>query len=286
MLYPLSYGGSGGTTIPAARAAAETGAASVRRPAGSGRRKSVEDAARAPIPLPGDPRAALRPDRRLPGGSLRRGCDHAARRRARDGHGRASAAEGSRRLRHQRRSPARQAGGPAPRDFAGLVAARLEAADGIAAVEVAGPGSSTSASTRVRRARWQTTSPRPVRRTAAHEAGQKQTVNIEFVSANPTGPVTLASARWAAVGDTLARLLEASGYVVAREYYFNDHGAQIDRFSRSLLARGAARADARRTAIPGSTSPRSPSRSSLPIRRLRGCPTTRPSRPSARTASG
>ena len=68
------------------------------------------------------------------------------------------------------------------------------------------------------------------------EAGQKQKVDIEFVSANPTGPVTLASARWAAVGDTLARLLEATGHVVTREYYFNDHGAQIDRFSRSLLA--------------------------------------------------
>ena len=54
--------------------------------------------------------------------------------------------------------------------------------------------------------------------------------------ANPTGPVTSASARWAAVGDTIARLLEATGSDVAREYYFNDHGAQIDRFSRSLLA--------------------------------------------------
>jgi arginyl-tRNA synthetase len=68
------------------------------------------------------------------------------------------------------------------------------------------------------------------------EEGGKHKVNIEFVSANPTGPVTLASARWAAVGDSLARLLEASGYLVSREYYFNDHGAQIDRFSRSLLA--------------------------------------------------
>ena len=61
-------------------------------------------------------------------------------------------------------------------------------------------------------------------------------MNLEFVSANPTGPVTLASARWAAVGDTLGRLLEATGSDVTREYYFNDHGAQIDRFSRSLLA--------------------------------------------------
>ena len=66
-------------------------------------------------------------------------------------------------------------------------------------------------------------------------------MNVEFVSANPTGPVTLASARWAAVGDTISRLLEATGSEVAREYYFNDHGAQIDRFANSLLARGRGR---------------------------------------------
>ena len=70
--------------------------------------------------------------------------------------------------------------------------------------------------------------------------------------------MTLASARWAAVGDTIARLLTATGSEVTREYYFNDHGAQIDRFSRSLLASARGRADARRTATRGSTSPRSP----------------------------
>ena len=70
------------------------------------------------------------------------------------------------------------------------------------------------------------------------ETGAGEKVNVEFVSANPTGPVTLASARWAAVGDTISRLLEATGYEVAREYYFNDHGAQIDRFANCLLARG------------------------------------------------
>jgi arginyl-tRNA synthetase len=63
------------------------------------------------------------------------------------------------------------------------------------------------------------------------------TVNLEFVSANPTGPLHIGGVRWAAVGDSLARVLEASGAVVVREYYFNDHGAQIDRFARSLLAR-------------------------------------------------
>ncbi len=130
---------------------------------------------------------------------------------------------------------AKQAGRP-PRDLAGVVAERLRAADGIAGVEVAGPGFlnitvDTGAQGQV--------ADEIVAAGAAYggsEVGRKQKVDIEFVSANPTGPVTLASARWAAVGDTLARLLEATGYLVTREYYFNDHGAQIDRFARSLLA--------------------------------------------------
>lgn len=63
------------------------------------------------------------------------------------------------------------------------------------------------------------------------------TINLEYVSANPTGPMHLGGARWAAVGDSLARLISASGATVIREYYFNDHGSQIDRFARSLLAR-------------------------------------------------
>ncbi|MCT1882777.1 arginine--tRNA ligase [Corynebacterium sanguinis] len=65
-------------------------------------------------------------------------------------------------------------------------------------------------------------------------AGEK--VNLEFVSANPTGPIHLGGTRWAAVGDSLGRVLEAAGADVTREYYFNDHGGQIDRFARSLVA--------------------------------------------------
>ncbi len=61
-------------------------------------------------------------------------------------------------------------------------------------------------------------------------------MNLEFVSANPTGPVHLGGTRWAAVGDSLARILISQGATVGREYYFNDHGAQIDRFANSLLA--------------------------------------------------
>ncbi|HEY6771301.1 MAG TPA: arginine--tRNA ligase [Solirubrobacterales bacterium] len=62
-------------------------------------------------------------------------------------------------------------------------------------------------------------------------------VNIEFVSANPTGPVTAASGRHAAYGDSVARLLEFTGHPVVREYYANDRGSQIDRFAESIAAR-------------------------------------------------
>jgi arginyl-tRNA synthetase len=128
-----------------------------------------------------------------------------------------------------------QAGRP-PRDVASLVAGRLEAAEGVAGIEIAGPGFLNI--TVAAQAQGAVADDIVAMGTAygGSEAGQKQKVNVEFVSANPTGPVTLASARWAAVGDTLARLLEATGHLVTREYYFNDHGAQIDRFSRSLLA--------------------------------------------------
>jgi arginyl-tRNA synthetase len=65
-------------------------------------------------------------------------------------------------------------------------------------------------------------------------AGQK--INLEFVSANPTGPIHLGHTRWAAVGDSLRRLLAAAGATVTSEHYINDAGAQVDRFARSVLA--------------------------------------------------
>ena len=60
---------------------------------------------------------------------------------------------------------------------------------------------------------------------------------VEFVSANPTGPMTVASARGAAIGDSLARLLEFAGHEVEREYYVNDYGAQVRLFGESIRAR-------------------------------------------------
>ena len=62
-------------------------------------------------------------------------------------------------------------------------------------------------------------------------------VNVEFVSANPTGPITVAAGRHAAYGDSLCRILEFAGNDVDREYYVNDHGGQIERFAASIRAR-------------------------------------------------
>ena len=126
--------------------------------------------------------------------------------------------------------------GTKPRDLAELLVPRLEALDGVASVEVAGPG--------FLNIRLDAASAGELARSIV-EAGEAygrndslngQHINLEYVSANPTGPVHLGGARWAAVGDSLARILSACGAEVTREYYFNDHGTQIDRFAASLLA--------------------------------------------------
>jgi arginyl-tRNA synthetase len=130
---------------------------------------------------------------------------------------------------------ARSAGRP-PREVAGLLAGDLAAQPGIASVDVAGPGflNITLAEGALGQIAVQAVTAGSRYGRTDVLAGQK--LNLEFVSANPTGPVTLGSTRWAAVGDALARLLEASGADVSREYYVNDAGAQIERFGRSLQA--------------------------------------------------
>jgi arginyl-tRNA synthetase len=127
--------------------------------------------------------------------------------------------------------------GKPPREVAGAIAHSLELPPSVAAVEVAGPGF--------------------VNFFLAHEwlqeqvdvilaagpdfgrltYGQGQSVQVEFVSANPTGPLHVGAARNAALGDTIARLLEATGHTVQREYYINDAGSQIEALSASVLAR-------------------------------------------------
>ncbi len=136
---------------------------------------------------------------------------------------------------------AKKAGRP-PRELAQDLADVLAENDGIAAVEVAGPG---FLNVRVAAGAQGVVAAQVLAAGAAYGrsdayAGQK--VNLEFVSANPTGPIHIGGVRWAAVGDSLGRLLENIGAEVTREYYFNDHGMQIDRFARSLLA--AARGEA------------------------------------------
>ncbi|PRY11741.1 arginine--tRNA ligase [Kineococcus rhizosphaerae] len=131
---------------------------------------------------------------------------------------------------------AKKAGRP-PRDVAAVLQQRLVRVDGVRAVDIAGPGFlnvtlEAAAAGELARAIVEAGT---AYGNAAEPSGEK--VNLEFVSANPTGPIHLGGTRWAAVGDSLARVLQASGASVTREYYFNDHGGQIDRFARSLLAR-------------------------------------------------
>ena len=130
---------------------------------------------------------------------------------------------------------AKEAGRP-PRDVAAAIASHLLRTDGVASVDVAGPGFLNVRLTGAALAQVAVAAISAGSAFGRNESASGQTINLEFVSANPTGPVHLGSVRWAAVGDALARLLEASGAKVTREYYFNDHGAQIDRFARSLLA--------------------------------------------------
>lgn len=127
--------------------------------------------------------------------------------------------------------------GTNPRALAELLAAELANSSGIESAEVAGPGfinirlQAGAAAELVRDV---------VQLGEGYGSGDTLAglrFNIEFVSANPTGPVHLGGTRWAAVGDSLSRIIESQGAQVVREYYFNDHGVQIDRFARSLLAR-------------------------------------------------
>ncbi|MFE9745374.1 arginine--tRNA ligase [Saccharothrix saharensis] len=126
--------------------------------------------------------------------------------------------------------------GVTSRDLAGWLADALTGTDAISSVEVAGPGflnlrlAADAQGAIVRDV---------LEAGAAYGRGDALAgtrINLEFVSANPTGPIHLGGTRWAAVGDALGRILTANGGEVTREYYFNDAGAQIDRFVRSLIA--------------------------------------------------
>ena len=126
--------------------------------------------------------------------------------------------------------------GTNPRELAQEIADGLTAVEGIAAAEVAGPG---FINIRLDAAAAGALAKTIVDAGAAYGTNDSQvgvSVNVEFVSANPTGPLHIAHTRWAALGDSIVRLLLASGANAVREYYINDAGAQMERFGRSVLA--------------------------------------------------
>ncbi|ADB34084.1 arginyl-tRNA synthetase [Kribbella flavida DSM 17836] len=123
-----------------------------------------------------------------------------------------------------------------PRRFAELLAAKLDSDDAITAVEIAGPGFinlrvAADAQGKIAQA---IVDAGPAY--GSSDSLQGQAINLEFISANPTGPLHLGHTRWAAVGDALARVLAKAGAVVTREFYVNDRGAQMDKFGASLKA--------------------------------------------------
>lgn len=131
---------------------------------------------------------------------------------------------------------ARVAGKP-PREVAEIVAARIAESPDIASVEVAGPGFinlrlSAAALQRV------LTDIRTQGLDFGHvDIGEGRRVQVEFVSANPVGPMHVGHGRWAALGDSMARVLAHAGWSVQREFYINDAGVQMDVFAKSVSAR-------------------------------------------------
>ncbi len=129
--------------------------------------------------------------------------------------------------------------GTPPRELAGWLATALSSTAGISSADVAGPG---FLNIRLDAAAQGAIVGRVLTAGTRYGHGQAMAgtkVNLEFVSANPTGPLHIGGTRWAAVGDALGRILSSQGADVIREYYFNDAGAQIERFVRSLMAAAA-----------------------------------------------
>ena len=129
-----------------------------------------------------------------------------------------------------------KAAGMPPRELAELVAERLRGRPGVAAADVAGPG---FLNITVDRGVQGELAAQIVR--AGAEYGRVSdlagtAINVEFISANPTGPLHLGHTRWAALGDALARVLDFAGADVAKEFYINDRGVQMDRFGMSVAA--------------------------------------------------
>ena len=125
-----------------------------------------------------------------------------------------------------------------PRDFATLLADELSAADGVSKVDIAGPG---FLNVTVEAGAQGKVAADIVAAGAAYGVSDKlagRSINIEFISANPTGPLHLGHTRWAVLGDAIGRVLSAAGADVTREFYINDRGVQMDKFAASIIAAG------------------------------------------------
>jgi arginyl-tRNA synthetase len=123
-----------------------------------------------------------------------------------------------------------------PRQFAELLAAKLRDDEAITAVEIAGPGFINLRVAADAQGKVAQSILDAGPKYGTSDSLQGRTVNVEFISANPTGPLHLGHTRWAAVGDALARVLSAAGASVTREFYINDRGNQMDKFGASLKA--------------------------------------------------
>ena len=130
-----------------------------------------------------------------------------------------------------------KAAGVPPRDLAQLIGGRLAGVPGVARVDVAGPGFLNIVLDAAAAGEVARTIVESDGTYGDNDALSGHVVNLEFVSANPTGPLHIGHTRWAALGDALGRVLSAAGAVVTREFYVNDAGAQMDRFGASVLAR-------------------------------------------------
>ncbi|GAA1544210.1 arginine--tRNA ligase [Kribbella lupini] len=123
-----------------------------------------------------------------------------------------------------------------PRAFAELLAAKLGTDEAITAVEIAGPGFINIRVAADAQGKIAQSILDAGPSYGSSDSLKGQAINLEFISANPTGPLHLGHTRWAAVGDALARVLTKAGAVVTREFYVNDRGAQMDKFGASLKA--------------------------------------------------
>ena len=127
--------------------------------------------------------------------------------------------------------------GVSPREFAEKLIPLISALDGVATVETAGPGFLNIRLAQGAAGALAYTIVTEGQAFGRNKSLAARSINVEFISANPTGPLHLGHTRWAAVGDAIARVFEANGANVAREFYINDRGVQMDKFGASVEAR-------------------------------------------------